>query len=42
LSLPLVLLMTIGGLIANILVKDKQALRSAAVPALLLAGISFG
>lgn len=42
LSLPVVLLMTIGGLLANILVKDKAALRSAAVPALLLAGITVG
>lgn len=42
LSLPVVLLMTIGGLLANILIKDKTALRSAAVPALLLAGITVG
>lgn len=42
LSLPVVLIMTIGGLIANILVKDKSAIRSATVPALLLAGVTLG
>jgi len=42
LSLPIVLVMSIGGLIANIIVKDKQALRAAAVPALLLSGVFLG